>query len=137
MPLAQAVQFIYLEVFNMINEKFIETAKEGNVLVAKCKACNNMQLSTIIYCLKCGSNSLEYITLPGKGNVITYTILHVPPEGYEQYAPYAWVVFELESNNSIRVSGFLANIKTPADLPLNSKVKIIGYDERGIVLSKA
>ncbi len=129
------MQSIYLEVFNMLEEKFIENAKEGNVLVAKCSKCNNIQLSTIVYCLKCSSNSLEYISLAGKGSVITYTILHVAPEGFEEYVPYAWVIFELDSTN-IRLSGFLEGIRSPADLPLNSKVKIIGYDKRGIVLAR-
>lgn len=120
----------------MINDKFIEKAREGKVLAAKCKKCNNIQLATILYCLKCNSDELEHIELRGEGRVATYTILNVAPEGYEEYVPYAWVIFELEDAN-VRASGFLEGIKTPADLPLNSKVKIIGYDQRGIVLAKA
>jgi hypothetical protein len=121
----------------MINDKFVDKAKEGKVLAVKCKKCNNMQLATILYCLKCNSDDLEYLELEGKGKVATYTILNVvAPEGYEQYMPYAWVIFELD-DASIRVSGFLEGVKEPAELPLNSKVKIIGYDERGIVLAKA
>lgn len=120
----------------MINDKFIAKAKEGKVLVAKCKKCNNIQLATILYCLKCNSDELEHIEFEGKGDVATYTILHVAPEGYEQHIPYAWVIFNLDETN-IKASGFLGGVKDPKELPLNSKVKIIGYDERGIVLAKA
>lgn len=116
-------------------EKFIEKVKEGKLLVARCKKCNNKQLATIIYCLRCNSKDLTYEEIKGEGRVVTYTILNVPPEGYEKYAPYAWVIFEVDSN--IKVSGFLEGIKDPSELPLNSRVKIVGYDERGIVLSKA
>ena len=130
------MQFIYSEVFEMINDKFIEKAKEGKVLAAKCKKCNNIQLATILYCLKCNSDELEHIELEGRGKVATFTILKVAPEGYEQYIPYAWVVFELDDAD-IRVSGFLEGIKEPRDLPLHSSVKIVGYDQRGIVLAKA
>ena len=119
----------------MINDKFIAKAKEGKVLVARCNKCNNIQLATILYCLKCNSDNLEHEEVDGEGRVITYTILHVAPEGYEQYTPYAWVILELD--NGVRVSGFLADVKTPADLPLDSRVRIKGYDGRGIVLEKA
>ena len=29
------------------------------------------------------------------GKVVTYTIMTVPPAGFEELAPYAWVVMEL------------------------------------------
>lgn len=118
----------------MIEDKFIECAKRGKILAAKCKRCNNTQLATILFCLKCNSDELEHVELDGEGRVVTYTILHVAPEGYEKYSPYAWVILE---SNGLNISGFLEGVKSPSELPLNSKVKIIGYDERGIILSKA
>ncbi len=59
----------------------------------------------------------------------------MPPDGYEKYVPYAWVVMNLD-NSELRISGFMANINSPADLPLGTRVKITGYDERGIILEK-
>ena len=36
----------------------------------------------------------------------------------------------------LRISGFLANIQKPEDLPIGTVVKVGGFDERGIVLER-
>jgi len=73
--------------------------------------------------------------IDGKGYIVTYTIITVPPDGYEEYVPYAWVVMKLDESE-LRISGFMAGIKSPVDLPLGIKAKIIGYDQRGIIIEK-
>ena len=60
----------------------------------------------------------------------------VPPEGFEEFAPYAWTVMELDCDSRLRISGFLPNIATPEDLPIGTPAEIAGFDERGIVLKK-
>ena len=60
----------------------------------------------------------------------------VPPEGFEEFAPYAWTVMELDGDSRLRISGFLPNIATPEDLPIGTPAEIVGFDERGIVLKK-
>ena len=74
--------------------------------------------------------------ISGKGKIVTYTIMTVPPEGFEEFAPYAWTVMELDGDSRLRISGFLPNIATPEDLPIGTPAEIAGFDERGIVLKK-
>nr|MDQ5859628.1 nucleotide-binding protein [Thermoproteota archaeon] len=60
----------------------------------------------------------------------------VVPEGFEDVGSYAWVVFKLD-NAPLRASGLLPGIKTPADLPLGTKVRVAGYDSKhGLMLQK-
>ena len=115
--------------------EFIEAAKAGNVLVRKCTECGELHLATVYYCKNCGNKGFENSILKGDGKVVTYTIMTVPPAGFENLAPYAWVVMELD-DSGIRLSGFLGKISTPEDLPIGTPVKIMGFDERGIVLEK-
>jgi uncharacterized OB-fold protein len=115
-------------------QQFIECAKLGKILARKCKNCGELHLVTVYFCQKCGHKEFENVELEGKGTVVTYTIITVPPAGFEKYTPYAWVVVQLGSN--LRISGFMANIAKPADLPIGSKVKIVDFDERGIILEK-
>jgi len=115
--------------------EFIEAAKDGNVLARKCTKCGELHLATVYFCKKCGNKGFEDSILKGTGKVITYTIMTVPPAGFEDLAPYAWVVMELD-DSGIRISGFLAKIPAPEDLPIGTSVKIVGFDERGIVLEK-
>ncbi len=130
------MQFTYSKVCKLsAKPEFIEAAKDGNVLARKCTKCGELHLATVYFCKKCGNKGFEDSILKGTGKVITYTIMTVPPAGFEDLAPYAWVVMELD-DSGIRISGFLAKIPTPKDLPIGTSVKIVGFDERGIVLEK-
>jgi len=130
------VQFIYFKVCKLsAKPEFIEAAKAGNVLARKCAKCDELHLATVYFCKKCGSKEFEDSILKGTGKVVTYTIMTVPPAGFEDYTPYAWVVMELD-DSGIRVSGFLPNIEKPENLPIGAAVKVVGFDDRGIVLKK-
>jgi len=130
------VQFISFKVCKLsAKSEFIEAAKAGNVLARKCTKCDELHLATVYFCSKCGSKEFKNSILKGTGKVVTYTIMTVPPAGFEDYTPYAWVVMELD-DSGIRVSGFLPNIQKPEDLPIGTAVKVDGFGECGIVLKK-
>jgi len=120
--------------------EFIDAAKAGNVLARKCTKCGELHLATVYFCKKCGSKGFSYSTIKGAGKVVTYTIMTVPPAGFEDLVPYAWVVMELDDTsefiNPIRISGFLPDIQKPEDLPIGTAVKVIDFDNRGILLEK-
>jgi len=131
------VQFISFKVCKLsAKPEFIEAAKTGNVLARKCIKCDELHLATVYFCSKCGSKEFEDSILKGTGKVVTYTIMTVPPAGFEDLAPYAWVVMEL-NDSGIRISGFLSNIQKPEDLQIGTIVKVIDFDNRGIVLEKS
>ena len=116
-------------------EEFINNAKAGKILARKCTKCGHLHLVTTYFCQNCGNKGFENVIIEGKGTVSTYTIITVPPEGYEKDVPYAWIVMNVD-NSELRISGFMANIKSPVDLPLGIKVKITGYNEHGIIIEK-
>ena len=131
------MQFISFKVCKLsAKPEFIEAAKTGNVLARKCIKCNELHLATVYFCSKCGSKEFENSILKGTGKVVTYTIMTVPPAGFEDLAPYAWVVMEL-NDSGIRISGFLSNIQKPEDLQIGAVVKVVDFDNRGIVLEKS
>jgi uncharacterized OB-fold protein len=115
-----------------VEEQVKENAKQGKLLTHKCTNCGFLHLSTAYYCLKCGSKGFEDVLLEGTGAI---TIITVAPAGFEKYTPYAFVVVNLDNSN-LRISGFMAGIATPADLPVGTRAKITGFDERGIIIEK-
>ena len=136
MQQVQAVQYISSKVYNLsAKEEFINNAKSGKILVRKCTKCGYLHLATTYFCQNCGNKGFENVSIEGKGTIITYTIITVPPAGYEKYTPYAWVVIKLDGVD-LQVSGFMKNINSPSDLPLGTKTKVVGYDERGILIEK-
>jgi uncharacterized protein len=117
-------------------EQFIDCAKTGKILVNRCKKCDNLILETVYFCDKCFNNSFKQVIFNGKGKVVTYTIQSVVPEGFEDVASYAWVVFKMDECG-LNVSGFLPGISSPADLPLGTPIKVIDFhDKHGLVLKK-
>ena len=131
------VQFISFKVCKLsAKPEFIDAAIAGNILARKCTKCDELHLATVYFCSKCGSKEFEDSILKGTGKVVTYTIMTVPPAGFEDLAPYAWVVMEL-NDSGIRISGFLSNIQKPEDLQIGTIVKVIDFDNRGIVLEKS
>ena len=136
MQLVPVVLFMFFRVCKMsVEEQVIENAKNGKLLTHKCTSCGYLHLSTAYYCLKCGSKGFEDVLLEGTGAIATYTIITVAPAGFEKYTPYAFVVMLLD-NAELRISGFMADIATPADLPVGTRAKITGFDERGIIIEK-
>ena len=136
MQLVQVVLFMYSRVYKMsVEEQVKENAKQGKLLTHKCTKCGYIHLSTAYYCLKCGSKGFEDVLLDGTGAIATYTIITVAPAGFEKYTPYAFVVMKLDTSE-LRISGFMAGISTPADLPVGTRAKITGFDERGIIIEK-
>lgn len=136
MQQVQAAPFIYSKVYSLLSkEEFITSAKLGKILARKCTKCGHLHLVTTYFCQNCGNKEFENVTIEGKGSVATYTIITVPPAGYEKYVPYAWIVMKLDNTN-LRISGFMQNISSPSDLPLGTRVKISGYDDRGMLIEK-
>ncbi len=115
--------------------EFVEQARAGNVLARKCTGCGRLHLATVRFCQGCGASGFESAVLQGRGHIATYTIITVPPAGFEEHTPYAWVVLEL-AGSGLRVSGFMAGIRSPADLPVGAPARIAGFDGRGIVIER-
>jgi uncharacterized protein len=119
-----------------IHQKFIEAAIKKKILAHKCSKCGHLMLETVLFCEKCSGSKFERVELDGAGTVVTYTIQTVVPEGFEDAGSYAWVVFKVD-NSQMRASGFLPGIKTPADLPIGTRVRVAGFDQKhGLMLQK-
>ncbi len=132
----QVALFIYSKVCKLSGtQEFIDVAKSGKVLARKCKKCGELHLATVYFCQNCGNKEFENAFLEGQGSIATYTIITVPPAGFEKYTPYAWVVLALD-NSKLRVSGFMGGITKPADLLVGTRAKIVGFDDRGILIEK-
>ena len=118
-----------------VKDQLIENVKQGKVLAHRCTGCGNLHLSTVYFCQKCGSKGFEDAVIAGTGTVATYTIITVPPAGFEKYTPYAFVILQLDGAD-LRISGFMGGIATPDDLPVGARARITGFDERGIIIEK-
>lgn len=116
-------------------ERVIQYAKQGRLLAHRCIKCGYLHLSTAFYCAKCGNRGSEDVVLEGTGRIATYTIITVAPAGFEKYTPYAFVVLELDGAD-LRISGFMESVSSPDELPVGTRARIAGFDERGIIMER-
>lgn len=55
---------------------------------AECVLCKNIDFPARRICGKCGGHDLAEKLMSGSGEVVSFTILHTAPEGFEGHTPY-------------------------------------------------
>ncbi|MEE8401696.1 MAG: Zn-ribbon domain-containing OB-fold protein [Candidatus Hydrothermarchaeaceae archaeon] len=73
-----------------------------NLIGAKCINCGEKFFPPRHFCPKCRRMSrLEDFKMEGIGNVVTYTIIHTPMEGFENQVPYILAIVKLSDGPTI------------------------------------
>lgn len=68
-----------------------------NLVAKRCTSCNNIYFPPRNFCPTCRRlGELEDYQLKGLGEVVTYTVIRTPPEGFEMSAPYIIALVKLE-----------------------------------------
>jgi uncharacterized OB-fold protein len=90
-------------------EQFYKYINQGKLLGGKCKKCGVIHLPPRPLCDRCFSKEFEWVEISRKGKLLTYTIIHVAPPQFEQMAPYAVGIIQLE--NGLRIPGMIRGIE--------------------------
>jgi len=77
----------------------------------KCTKCGKLHFPPRPLCDICFSNEFEWVEVSPKGKLLTYTVIHIAPAQFQQMAPYAVGIVQLE--NGARIPGMIKD--TPAD----------------------
>jgi uncharacterized OB-fold protein len=62
----------------------------------KCRSCGAVAFPPRPICPACGGKEFAPTRLAESGRILTYTIIHVPPAGFEDQSPYALGIAELD-----------------------------------------
>ena len=62
----------------------------------KCKGCGLILFPPRLVCPQCGKGEFEKTVLAGAGTLLTYTVIRVAPEGFEDQTPYAVGIAQLD-----------------------------------------
>ena len=82
--------------------------------------CGFKTATWVLACPRCGGRNLTDVDLSGRGEVIACSVQHVPSDEFLNEAPYAYVVVDLAGGG--RITGWVAGVADPADLPLGTRV---------------
>jgi uncharacterized OB-fold protein len=81
-----------------------EIPQRYNFMGNKCGTCERIFFPPRESCPTCRRKSIgnmKEIKLTGKGEVVTYTIIHVGPEDFEEQTPYPIAIIKLEEGPQI------------------------------------
>ncbi len=72
----------------LTHAEYEEGIKEGKLLGLRCASCEKITCHPMPVCQWCGGRRLERTELSGEGDLMTFTVIRVPPEGFEDDTPY-------------------------------------------------
>jgi uncharacterized OB-fold protein len=86
-------------------EQFYKFLSQGKLMAGKCLKCGKTHLPPRPLCDNCYSQEFEWVEAPGRGKLLTYTIIYIAPTQFLSLAPYAVGIVELE--NGLRIPGMI------------------------------
>jgi hypothetical protein len=86
-------------------EQFYNYILQKKLMGGKCRKCGKIHLPPRPLCDNCFSREFEWVELPQKGRLLTYTVIYVAPTQFQGMTPYAVGIVELE--NGIKIPGII------------------------------
>ncbi len=100
-----------------------EIQQRYNLKARKCELCERVYFpprEACPYCRRKSMDKMKDIKLSGRGEVLTYTIIHVGPEAFEEQVPYPIAIIQLEEGPKVTAQIVDCNIE---DVHIGMKVK--------------
>jgi uncharacterized OB-fold protein len=89
-------------------EAYLKNIQEGHFKAYKCVDCGAVIAPPSGSCYECGSSSMTWTEVSGKGKLVAFTVIHVAPDQFAEEAPYYVAIVELPEGTrvSARLLGF-------------------------------
>ena len=89
-------------------EQFYKFLGQQKLMAGKCLKCGKIHLPPRPLCDNCFSQDFEWVSISGKGKLLTYTVIHIAPEQFQAIVPYVVGIVELE--NGLKIPGMIQKI---------------------------
>jgi uncharacterized OB-fold protein len=89
-------------------EQFYKNINQQKLLAGKCIKCGKVHLPPRPVCDNCYCKDFDWIDIPTKGKLLTYTVIHIAPAQFQSAAPYAVGIVQLE--NGVKIPGMIRGI---------------------------
>jgi uncharacterized OB-fold protein len=90
-------------------ENFYRFCGQKKLMAVRCTNCKSLVWPPREICPKCFNDRFEWEQLQGKGQLLTYTVIHFPPTQFQAIAPYAVGIVKLTEGP--QVPGMIRNVK--------------------------
>ena len=89
-------------------EQFYKFLAQGKLMAGKCTHCGKIHLPPRPLCDKCFHQAFTWTEISPKGKLLTYTVIHIAPPQFQDLAPYAVGIIQLE--NHTKLPGMITNL---------------------------
>jgi uncharacterized OB-fold protein len=89
-------------------EQFYKFLGQGKLMAGKCARCGKIHLPPRPLCDNCFSQEFTWTPVPTKGKLLTYTVIHVAPQQFQDMAPYAVGIMQFE--NGAKLPGMIIGV---------------------------
>ncbi|MEO3874641.1 Zn-ribbon domain-containing OB-fold protein [Nonomuraea sp. B12E4] len=112
-------------------QPFWDGTAAGELRIQRCQSCARHYFYPRPNCPHCGGEQVEWVRASGRATLYSYVINHRPAPGFEDEAPYAIAVVELEEG--VRMMTNIVGVpSTPENLPLDMELRVV-FEQRGDV----
>jgi hypothetical protein len=90
-------------------ENFYRFCGQKRLMAVRCTSCKAIVWPPRGICPKCFHDRFEWEQLQGKGQLLTYTVIHFPPTQFQAIAPYAVGIVKMLEGPQL--PGMIRNVK--------------------------
>jgi uncharacterized OB-fold protein len=89
-------------------EKYLQNIQDEHFKAYKCTECGAVIAPPSGSCYSCGSSTMEWTEVSGKGKLVSFTVIHISPDEFVEEVPYYVAIVELAEGTrvSARLLGF-------------------------------
>jgi len=103
-------------------EEFIKYLEQGKVMTTRCKKCGSSHFPPKMDCPACLVSDVEWFEIKNNGKLVTYSVVHYGPSGFEDQSPYTIAVGDF---HGIRVFGRISKDVTEKDIKPGMAISIV------------
>ena len=113
--------------YGLVCKEYFRALKNGALIGSRCNDCGSHFLPQRRICPRCHSEKCKVISFSGKGELVAYTVIFVPPmmmavEGYSAKNPYCVGIVELEEGPRIAAQILDIDVKHPEKILIGTKL---------------
>ncbi|MFC7034708.1 Zn-ribbon domain-containing OB-fold protein [Nonomuraea rubra] len=112
-------------------QPFWDGTAAGELRIQRCKPCARHYFYPRPSCPRCGGDEVEWVRASGRATLYSYVINHRPAPGFEDEAPYAIAVVELQEGQGM-MTNLVGVPNTPEHLELDMELQVV-FERRGDV----
>jgi uncharacterized protein len=116
-------------------QPFWDAAQNEELRIQRCNSCEQYYFYPRPFCPACFSSDVSWVRVSGRASLVSYVINHRPMPGWEDDAPYAIAVVELDEGPRM-ATNIVGIPNTPEDLVLDMPLEVCFVEQSGVKVPK-